>query len=160
MLRKWPVTDDLLKIKVFTSKQLKPQPNGLDILDAHCKQQLLHIFQPRTSLVIWSHPKSPGVIMGHYEPAICCSHLVWANYSCSIVFNRGQSMVINVAYRYQHSEWEQWMLFHFQPLKNHLCAKCYDFQEVSCQEEGDCSPKTTGLTCVKNSCVCPFYQVG
>jgi len=31
-------------------------------------------------------------------------------------------------------------------------------QEVSCEKEGDCSPKTTGLTCVKNSCVCPFYQ--
>lgn len=31
-------------------------------------------------------------------------------------------------------------------------------QEVSCQEEGDCSPKETGLTCVKGSCVCPFYQ--
>ena len=32
-------------------------------------------------------------------------------------------------------------------------------QEVSCKEEGDCSPKDTGLTCVKGSCVCPFYQV-
>lgn len=31
-------------------------------------------------------------------------------------------------------------------------------QEVSCQEEGDCSPKETGLTCLKGSCVCPFYQ--
>merc|ERR1719385_657667 len=31
-------------------------------------------------------------------------------------------------------------------------------QEVSCEAEGDCSPKATGLTCVKGSCVCPFYQ--
>merc|ERR1719295_654352 len=31
-------------------------------------------------------------------------------------------------------------------------------QEVSCKAEVDCSPKATGLTCVKGSCVCPFYQ--
>jgi len=31
-------------------------------------------------------------------------------------------------------------------------------QDVSCREEGDCRPKETGLTCVKGSCVCPFYQ--
>ena len=32
-------------------------------------------------------------------------------------------------------------------------------QEVRCQGEEDCNPETTGLTCVKGSCVCPFYQV-
>ena len=32
-------------------------------------------------------------------------------------------------------------------------------QEMRCQGEEDCNPETTGLTCVKGSCVCPFYQV-